>query len=730
MTTEYIVVDPIVACLTIKAPVAPATSPGAEPWFRKLSQLLRAVCLPNERSTIFFDGRAYCPVYANNLDAEKSCSWTGTEDGGGYGQAILAWVDRPKMWVRVDVKLVVAKDGRWAWLTVGHNPTSLTVGNNVHPAAFLDPHTGVADLWPSSSWAAMTRAFRLGFEFLEALSAPEVLFDAATQLAIARGHFHLVSVQYAAAKAVTNVTDFLQGGTVIYGQTIARGRGIINNAKHLGLRFKPYVDEDSPDNRVSGFMLQKLHGEKLHVSVSFYDKLVSLQEKHQETTLSLAEAQTVNQSVREDITAHSSFILRIVVAAREKLANMDAADRQFFALISPEEFLQGTPQSTAWWLQRAIYVLSHWRRQGRWVRYSFGTWLVPFVEKEVLHLDVVAGLTTRGYYALLALSDPVAIAWRSDPTPGASNWAGRLARIAGCTRSTVYNRREEWWQLYGIDIAYPLQMYSDILYFGHNSIAPPASITALLVAVDQREGVEAVRLHAEALAAFERKRVEIVNPALVSRPRAMELRLPFVAPPDLDDFDNLPPDFDQLGLDEVVPARPGSAKTNLAPAAAKSGARVLRPYRLPALKEERPARSGTFQMRVFSSQGLTKASGKKVSRIRRKPPPPRQTKRIVLPVRRNPPPPPTEPKRIILRVPRKPSPRPPATRRIILRVWDDPRVRAAAQGIRDRPYRSRRKGIVLPARRNPSRRRFRSRPLLDADNLRILVARPTRTPRC
>jgi hypothetical protein len=55
-------------------------------------------------------------------------------------------------------------------------------------------------------------------------------------------------------------------------------------------------------------------------------------------------------------------------------------------------------------------------------------------------------------------------------------------------------------------------MYSDILYFGHNSMAQPESITALMVAVEQEEGDEAVRLHAEALAAFERKRVEIVNP--------------------------------------------------------------------------------------------------------------------------------------------------------------------------------------------------------------------------
>ena len=41
-----------------------------------------------------------------------------------------------------------------------------------------------------------------------------------------------------------------------------------------------------------------------------------------------------------------------------------------------------------------------------------------------------------------------------------------------------------------------------------------------MVAVDQEEGDEVVRLHAEAIADFERKRVEIVNPALVQCDRA------------------------------------------------------------------------------------------------------------------------------------------------------------------------------------------------------------------
>ena len=153
---------------------------------------------------------------------------------------------------------IVAKDGSRAWLTVDYNPTTLAVGNNVHPAAFIDRQTGEVDNYPSSSWPAMTRAFGLGFEFLEAMSEPSSLFDADTRLAIERGDSKLVRVQHAATKAVPNVTDFLQVGTVIYGQTKARGQGIVNKAKDLGLKFKPYALPDPEDDRLSGSCCKSL----------------------------------------------------------------------------------------------------------------------------------------------------------------------------------------------------------------------------------------------------------------------------------------------------------------------------------------------------------------------------------------------------------------------------------------------------------------------------------------
>jgi hypothetical protein len=70
VATEYIVGDSIVACLTIKAPAPQATDPSAEPKFRSLSRLLRAVCSPHEDDLKLFDGQAYRPYYANKPGPE------------------------------------------------------------------------------------------------------------------------------------------------------------------------------------------------------------------------------------------------------------------------------------------------------------------------------------------------------------------------------------------------------------------------------------------------------------------------------------------------------------------------------------------------------------------------------------------------------------------------------------------------------------------------------------
>jgi hypothetical protein len=207
-----------------------------------------------------------------------------------------------------------------------------------------------------------------------------------------------------------------------------------------------------------------------------------------------------------------------------------------------------------WWLQRAIYVLSHYRQKEGFRRLSFGVWLVPHVERKVLHFDVIANITSEGFQRMLALDDEVAEAWRSDETPNAANWVGRFAEAAGCGEQTVYNRQDKWLKAHGIDIAYPFALYRDILFFGHNSVADPENITKLMLAVENKDGEEVVRFHAEAIADFERKRIEIVNPALASRPRRMALNEPRCDTSELEDAED---EFEDLSLPEpVTPKKP------------------------------------------------------------------------------------------------------------------------------------------------------------------------------
>jgi hypothetical protein len=569
MSREYIINDSIVACLAIPNPEVHHRDKGRESFFAGLSDQLRSICTPDSNAVIIFEGQTFHPCYANNDDPATGCSWVGGEHGAGTGQLILSLAVQPEWRVRLWIQFKVAKDDSEAWLTVDYNPTSLFVGHNVHPApGVIDPVTGEASLQPSSEWNTMTRVYRLGFYFLEAV-AGVTLFEGKAKADIERGEIHLVRAQWAAAKPVKNISQFLQLICVIYGQTIARGEGIISNSSHLGMEFEPYPDLET--HLVNGVKFRKFYGNKPLFSVSLYDKRANLEQKHQSLeNFTVSEVKTVDGTVREDITAHSEGILVIVKAAQRQLRGWGAKGRKYFDFIKPDLFLGEEPRPTVWWLQRSICVLSHYWRGGKFVRFSFGCWLVPYAEDDILHFDVISDITWDGFQRMLALRDKVAEAWRNDMTPGADDWVGRYAEAAGCSRGTVRNRRADWREENGIDIAYPFGLYRDILFFGHNSIADPKNITKLLVAVENEDGKAVVRFHAEAIADFERKRVEIVNPALASRPWAMELKNPSTNAPELEPLDlDLDLDLDLEELEEVSLIEPIAPKKSLALTAPK-----------------------------------------------------------------------------------------------------------------------------------------------------------------
>jgi hypothetical protein len=133
-------------------------------------------------------------------------------------------------------------------------------------------------------------------------------------------------------------------------------------------------------------------------------------------------------------------------------------------------------------------------------------------------------------------------------------------RRAKCSVATVYNRRDLWRNEIGIDIAFPPQLVIDVLHFGSSSTARPENVAKMLAAVKAENGAALLELYTEALADFEDKRVTILNPALLARPRAMLLEGPPSAPPELDDggddlVDEVLKDIDLLEEEPVSEAQ-------------------------------------------------------------------------------------------------------------------------------------------------------------------------------
>ena len=76
-----------------------------------------------------------------------------------------------------------------------------------------------------------------------------------------------------------------------------------------------------------------------------------------------------------------------------------------------------------------------------------------------------------------------------------------------------------------------------MLHFGQASTAQPENLAKMLAAVKAEDGEALLRLYTEALADFEHKRVTVLNPALLARPRFMPLEAPPSGPLELDDGD-------------------------------------------------------------------------------------------------------------------------------------------------------------------------------------------------
>ncbi len=525
MHRESLIAEQIVAKIGIGR-FEPASAPNSE--FDRIATALRSICdvRQSHRFTI------YCRVHTvvHSMPGSKSEATVCTQraDGGVAARIVLEVEECPAQRVCLEFTLVDGFGHYPASLEATFNPTTILVGNNVHPATIADSKTGEIRRFPSSDPKVMQRINRMGFDLLEELSRQATktaasLFHPDTRALIQRGDVHVVRAQCCAYLPTPDVPKFLQTIALMYDHAIAEGKAIVRIANHLGLSFCYFPNGGEPDD-TTGVMMVKAHGNKPLFSLVFYDKRKRVADTKQGKSLSPEESATVRDNVRFDITLHSAGIVTIVGLARRRLQRLMSVLPSFGAAWR-KEFLAGEPASSVWFLERAVFILSQQVRDEALTRRSFSEWLVPYMTEEVLRLDVLGSFSRANLHRLATLADPIAAAWRDDKTNDPRGWAKRVARAAGCSIPTVYSRRVAWLDKFGVDIGAPFAAYRDILLFGAKSVMPADQRWAFLDAGQANRPADMQRIFEAAARDFERRRREIVGQTISRAPLAIEIKV-------------------------------------------------------------------------------------------------------------------------------------------------------------------------------------------------------------
>jgi hypothetical protein len=524
MSQETLINDSIVARIVVDRP-RNARSHHRQTDFERIAATLRAICDPQRKHRFIIYGREHSVIPTRPRD--KGTYWRALANGGVHAQIALVSVHEPAQRIYLTYKLEQPAYADSSSLIAEFNPTTILAGNNVYPAAIADPITRALGEYPSSHPETMQQIYRLGFDLLEELhdqatTGAERLYQPTTAAAIRSGDFHLIRAQWS-AYLPTDVPTFLQVVGTLYGHSISKGKALIQAANYVGLSFDLYPK--AKIEPVSGVMLIKKHGKKSLFSLVFYDKRKRIAQMKQGRSLLPAEATTIRDNVRFDITAHSLGIEAIVKAAQARLKLLSERGVRFPDGAWVRSFRTEEVKPTARLLQRAIFVLSHQIEDGLLVRRSIAKWLVPRMIRHVLALNILARFGRDNFLRLGALEDPVAVAWRCDEVGKAGAWAKTLAKLADCSEATVYSRRDAWLKEYGIDIRMPHALYRDVLYFGSASLTHPQDRSAYLLAVKNRQGAEAIQLSEAAARNFDRARTGIVGKAINSSCHPMEIKI-------------------------------------------------------------------------------------------------------------------------------------------------------------------------------------------------------------
>jgi hypothetical protein len=456
----------------------------------RIFDLLKCLCALDEESPLFIAGRAHSILPAGTGGGS---SWAERPDGGCQGQLVLAAVDDRDRRVRLRFKLLREKGGNGR-LTLSYDPTAMLTGADVHPT--LAGKHGAMISFPSSSPRVMREMFWLGPSFLESLQclllkSKIALFDKA----ISDNDIRTARVQWGVDLAPPDPDRFLQVLAIIYGLWFSGDESAVQLATYHGLTLQIRGD----GNVITAVTLRKAHGRKPLFTLNFTNKASP---DGREAALT-GETTAASNRLRLEITLHPDGVMQIISEARKRLKILGADDAW------TKEFMAADPESTYWWLARAIFILSH--RPGGDVRTSFADWLVGYMLHEVLHLNVIAGFTAENLETLAALDDKVAKAWCAARYSAETNWATVVAEKAGCDEQTIYNRQKKWRQDYNIDIGAPFESYHGLLAVGPLSLTKPETRSALMTAISHGNPATVLEVMAGALRDFDLRRREVVG---------------------------------------------------------------------------------------------------------------------------------------------------------------------------------------------------------------------------